>query len=319
MKGFLEWFKSSTKMKRWMLLIIVGIALACYGISEILVSKEIGFNFLEIGKIVISFIIGFAFIVLGIVFINKRNLELFIEATDERMENKSNINVNSLIFNKTVYNKGPNIVVIGGGTGLNTVLSGIKAYTSNITAIATVSEYGKAPSDSRTEMQVMPLEDIKDSIISLASKDGQVDKLFNYKFNSGKLKGLSFSDIYFSAMKDINGEFSESVIKSNEVINMVGKVIPVTLEEMKICAELDNGYVIEEKDRIAEIAYEKVTKINRIFLNPSNCRPAPGVIDAIREADCIIIGPGSLYTNVIPNLLVSGVVKEIKESKAIKV
>ena len=319
MKGFLEWFKSGTKMKRWMLLILVGIALTCYGISEILVSKEIGFNFFGIGKVIVSFIIGFIFVVLGIVFINKRNLELIIEATDDRMENKNNINVNSLIFNKTVYNKGPNIVVIGGGTGLNTVLSGIKAYTSNVTAIVTVSEYGKTPSDSRSEMQVMPLEDISNSIISLSTKEGQVDKLFNYKFNSGKLKGLSFSDIYFSAMKDINGDFGESVIKSNEVINMIGKVIPVTLEEMKICAELDNGYVIEEKDRIAEIAYEKVTKINRIFLNPSNCKPAPGVLEAIRQADCIVIGPGSLYTNVIPNLLVNGVAKEIKESKAIKI
>lgn len=319
MKGFFEWFKSGTKMKRWILLILVGIALACYGISEIIVSKEINFGFISIGKIVISFIIGFSCIVLGIIFINKRNLELMIEATDDRMENKKNVNVNSLIFNKTVYHKGPNIVVIGGGTGLNTVLSGIKSYTSNVTAIVTVSDYGKTPSNSREEMQVMPLEDVKDSIVALASKEGQVDKLFNYKFDSGKLKGISFSDIYFSAMKNINGNFEESVIKSNEVINMIGKVIPVTLEEMKICAELDNGYVIEDKDRIAEVAYDKVTKINRIFLNPNNCKPAPGVLDAIKNADCIVIGPGSLYTNVIPNLLVSGIAREIKDSKAIKI
>lgn len=319
MKGFFEWFKSGAKMKRWILLILVGIALACYGISEIIVSKEINFGFISIGKIVISFIIGFSCIVLGIIFINKRNLELMIEATDDRMENKKNVNVNSLIFNKTVYHKGPNIVVIGGGTGLNTVLSGIKSYTSNVTAIVTVSDYGKNPSNSREEMQVMPLEDVKDSIVALASKEGQVDKLFNYKFDSGKLKGISFSDIYFSAMKNINGNFEESVIKSNEVINMIGKVIPVTLEEMKICAELDNGYVIEDKDRIAEVAYDKVTKINRIFLNPNNCKPAPGVLDAIKNADCIVIGPGSLYTNVIPNLLVSGIAREIKDSKAIKI
>lgn len=319
MKGFFEWFKSGTKMKRWILLILVGIALACYGISEIIVSKEINFGFISIGKIVISFIIGFSCIVLGIIFINKRNLELMIEATDDRMENKKNVNVNSLIFNKTVYHKGPNIVVIGGGTGLNTVLSGIKSYTSNVTAIVTVSDYGKTPSNSREEMQVMPLEDVKDSIVALASKEGQVDKLFNYKFDSGKLKGISFSDIYFSAMKNINGNFEESVIKSNEVINMIGKVIPVTLEEIKICAELDNGYVIEDKDRIAEVAYDKVTKINRIFLNPNNCKPAPGVLDAIKNADCIVIGPGSLYTNVIPNLLVSGIAREIKDSKAIKI
>lgn len=120
-------------------------------------------------------------------------------------------------------------------------------------------------------------------------------------------------------MQEINGNFEDSIIKSNEVLNMVGKVIPVTLDEMKIVAELANGYIVEEKSRIPEVVSDKITKINRILISPTNCRPAPGVIDAIKNADCIIIGPGSLYTNVIPNLLVNGVTKAIKESSAIKV
>ena len=242
-----------------------------------------------------------------------------IESTDERMENKKNVNINSLIFNKTVYDKGPNIVVIGGGTGLNTVLSGLKNYTSNLTAIVTVSDYGEAITNSRKELQTLPLNDIKDSIVALAKKDEQVQKLFNHEFQSGRLRGLDFSDIYFLAMKEINGNFEDSIIKSNEVINMVGKVIPVTLDEMKIVAELANGYIVEEKSRIPEVVSEKLTKINRIMISPSNCKPAPGVVEAIKSADCIIIGPGSLYTNVIPNLLVNGVNKAIKESTAIKV
>ena len=317
MNGFLHWFKSSNKMKRWMFLILIGIILSCYGMAEIIVLKEISFQ--EVGKIIAIFVVGFVSIVIGLIFLNKRTLEVLIESTDERMENKKNVNINSLIFNKTVYDKGPNIVVIGGGTGLNTVLAGLKNYTSNLTAIVTVSDYGEEKTNSRRELQTLPLDDIKNSIISLSREDEQVQKLFNYEFRQGKLKGLDFSDIYFLAMKEVNGNFEDSIIKSNQVVNMVGKVIPVTLDEMKIIAELANGYIVEEKSRIPEVVSDKITKINRITISPSNCRPAPGVVETIKNADCIVIGPGSLYTNVIPNLLVNGVTKAIKESSAIKV
>ena len=316
-KGFFKWFQNSSKMKRWMFVIIIGILLACYGIAEILVLKEMSFK--EVGKIIAVFIVGFLSIIIGLVGLNKRTLEVLVESTDDRMENRKNVNVKSLIFNKTVYNQGPNIVVIGGGTGLNTVLSGLKKYTNNLTAIVTVSSYGEQVSDSRKELGTLPLDDIKDSMIALANEENQMSKLLNYNFRYGKLRGLSFSDIYFLAMKEVNQDFAKSVINSNEVLNIIGKVIPVTLDEMNITAELANGYIVTEKSRIPEVVYDKITKINRIYLNPSNCRPAPGVIEAIKNADCIIVGPGSLYTNVIPNLLVNGVAKAIKESTAIKV
>lgn len=319
MNGFIKWFDSKSKLKRWMLLILIGIALICYGTAEILVLKEMSFE--ELAKIIATFVIGVLATIFGLVFFNKRTLEILIESTDDRMKDKSNVNIKSLIFNKKVYHQGPNIVVIGGGAGLNTVLSGLKKYTDNLTAIVTISDYGEGISESRKELQTMPLDDVKDSIVALSSdtKDGQLDKLFNYKFTDGKLRNLTFADIYFSAMKNINKDFSDSIIKSNEVLNIVGKVLPVTLDEMNITAELQNGYLVTEKSKIAEVVYEKVTKINRIYLNPTNCRPAPGVLEAIKEADCIIIGPGSLYTNVIPNLLVNGVAKAIKESTGLKV
>ena len=262
---------------------------------------------------------GFLCIVFGLIFLNKRTLEILVESTDERMENRKNVNVKSLIFNKKVYDQGPNIVVIGGGTGLNTVLSGLKKYTNNLTAIVTISDYGEEISQSRKELGTLPLDDVRDSIISLEDTEGEIDKLFTYKFQNGKLKGLSFSDIYFLAMKEVNQDFTKSIMKSNEVLNIVGKVLPVTLGEMNINAELENGYIVKERSRIPEVVYDKLTRINRIFLSPSNCKAAPGVIEAIKNADCIIIGPGSLYTNVIPNLLVNGVAKAIKESSAIKV
>ena len=317
MRGLLHWFKSSSKMKRWLFLMLVGIILACYGLAEILVLKEV--SFAEIGKIVAVFVIGFLCIVFGIIGANRRTLELLVEATDERMDNKKNVNVKSLIYNRNVYDKGPNIVVIGGGTGLNTVLSGIKNYTNNITAIVTVSDYGETVTNSRRELNMLPMNDIKDSMVALSTKGDEMGKLFNHEFQEGKLRGLSFSDIYYRAMCEVNQDFTKAVMQSNEVLNIVGKVLPVTLDEMKICAELENGYVVREKAKIPDIVSERVTKINRIFLEPANCRPAPGVVEAIKNADCIIIGPGSLYTNVIPNLLINGVAKALKESTAFKV
>ena len=319
MKGVWHWLKSSSKMKRWIFLILVGIVLTCYGIAKILVQKEM--EFIDAGKVIVIFVVGFTCIVLGLIFLNKRNMELFIEATDDRMKNKKNVNVKSLIFDRKIYDKGPKIVAIGGGAGLNTVLTGMKRYTNNITAIVAVSEYGKTPNNSRRALgTALPFEEVKDSIVALSTeKQSELDKILNHEMTNERLKGLKFSDIYFTAMKEIYRNDIISIEKSNSIFKIIGNVIPVTSEEMKICAELDNGYVVEEKDKIPEIVNDKMTKINRVFLKPSNCKPAPGVLEAIKEADSIIIGPGSLYTNIIPNLLVNGVAKAIKESKAIKI
>lgn len=319
MKGFFEWFKSSAKMKRWMLVILIGVVLICYSIAQILVYDAVDATIWALGKIVLTFVSGFLILVFGIVFLNKRTLELFVESTDERMGNKKKVNVKSLIFNKKVYDKGPNIVVIGGGTGLNTVLSGLKNYTSNITAIVTVSDYGEQITNSRRELGTLPIDDIKDSMVALEAKKGEMGRILSHEFKAQKLRGLSFADVFFLGMKEISNDFSEAVVKSNEVLNIVGRVLPVTLEAIKISAELDNGYVVNEKSRISEVVSDKITQINRVYISPTNCRPAPGVLEAIENADSIVIGPGSLYTNVIPNLLVTGVAKAIKESKAIKI
>ena len=280
-----------------------------------------GNEFNDAGKVVITFVVGFTCIVLGLIFLNKRNMELFIEATDDRMKHRKNVNVRSLIFDRKIYDKGPKIVAIGGGTGLNTVLTGMKRYTKNLTAIVAVSEYGKVPNNSRKALETtLPFEEVKDSIVALsADRHSELDKILNHEMKNEKLRGLKFSDIYFTAMKEIYRNDLISIEKSNSIFKIIGNVIPVTSEEVKICAELENGYVVEEKDKIAEIVNDRMTKISRVFLKPSNCKPAPGVLEAIREADSIIIGPGSLYTNVIPNLLVNGVAKAIKESKAIKI
>ena len=318
MNGIFHWFKDSSKMKRWIMLILVGIVFASFGMANMIVSSN-AITFLQAAKIIVYFVIGFTCVVIGLVFINKRTMELFIEATDDRIDSDEKVNVNTLIFNKKVYNKGPKVVVIGGGSGLNTILEGLKKYTSNITAVVTVSDYGENFGQNNETMLYRQLEDIKNGIASLAlSDDSKLNELLNYRFSEGELKGITFSDLYFAAMNDIAGTTAKAVKESNDIFKIYGKVLPVTKDKMKICAELDNGYLIEEKSKIAETVYDKLTKVNRVYLNPTNCKALPEVIEAIKQADGIIIGPGSLYTNVIPNLLVNGVSRAIKESKAIK-
>lgn len=318
MKSFFEWFKASTKVKRWILLILIGVVLTCYGIAKILVSEEI--TFFELGKTIAIFVIGFVAIVTSVVFIQKRSLEIIIEAnnTETEVGKKAKLNIKSLIFNKKVYEEGPNVVVIGGGQGLNNIIGGFKKYTNNITAIVTMSDYGNNHIASRRALDSLPLKDIKGSIIAMSDKEDIMRNLMNWNFKNEILSGLNFGDIYLTAMNEIYSNISEAILKSTEVLNITGKVIPVTLDEITICAELTDGTTIRQKDRIPEIVAEKVERINRIYISPTNCRPAPGVIEAIEDADVIIIGPGSLYTNVLPNLLVKNVSKAIKDSKALK-
>ena len=315
MKGFIEWFRPNARIKRWIFLILVGIVFACYGISSIIVKEELEIS--QLFLIILSFIIGFTCIVIGIVFMQKRTMEMIIESTDSRVKNnRKHVNINSLIFNKKIYSEGPKIVVIGSGNGMETVAKGLKKYTDNITAIVTVSAYGQIRDNS---INSMPTEDIKNTIIALAKNEELANKLVNYKFKSGDLKDITFSDLLFATLQDISKDFTEAISNFDEIFDIIGKILPITNDEMRICAELENGMIIEEKDKISKITYDKITKINRVFISPPNCRATPDVIQAIKEADCIVIAPGSLYTNVIPNLLVNGVYKAMKESKAIKV
>ena len=316
MKGFFKWFKSSTKIKRWMLLMIVGVILVCYGMAKVIVTNELTFS--ELAKIILTFVFGFTFTIISIICIQKRTLEMLVEESDTRnLEDKGKMN--SLIFNKKVYNQGPKVVVIGGGAGLNTVLRGLKNYTDNITAVVTLSDYGATQGKTEEEMNLAALEDIEQSIIALSANEDEMSKLINLKMTDNTYRGKKFGDIYLTAMKEAVGDFTTSVKEVQKILNMTGKVLPATYDRIKICAELEDGTVVECKDKIPEIVSQKLSKITRVYISPTNIRVAPGVIDAIKEADSIVIGPGSLYTNVIPNLLVPGVSKAIREAKGFKV
>jgi len=293
MKSFFEWLKNSTKIKRWIFLILIGMVLACYGFAQILVLKKL--VIIDIIKIILTFVTGITLFILGLVFIQKRTLELAVMQDDK--------NTSKLGDSK---DKGPNVVVIGGGEGLTRVITGLKNYTNNITAIITVSSYGN-------KLKRRPTDDIKNSIIALARNSKDMAKIMNLPVGKG-----TFGDEFLEAIEKTHNDFARGIGKSDEIFSMIGKVLPATLDEMRICVELEDGTIIEEKEKIADITTNKVTKIHRAFIKPTNCRTAPGVVECIKNADAIVIGPGSLYTSVIPNLLIRNVAKTIRESKAYK-
>ncbi len=290
MLGIFKWFKSGTKMKRWLFLILLGIIFVCYGIATIMNMESR--STLNLAFTVFATIVGFMMIVIGLIYSQKRVLELLVEETDDRIANdkkRKDVNVKSLIFNKTIYKEGPKIVVIGGGTGLNTVLKGLKEYTNNLTAIAGMTSYSEGQNENNS---ILPLDDVSRSIISLSENEIEMERLLKLRFQNG----ADFTNIFVSAMQTINGEGSKFIENISRVLNMTGRILPVTLDKMNICAELEDGTAIDKKDKISEVSMAKISRISRVFIAPSNVRPAPGVIEAIEQADAIVIGPRkSLY------------------------
>ena len=214
--------------------------------------------------------------------------------------------------------KGPKIVVIGGGTGLSTMLRGLKSYSSNLTAIVTVADDGGGSGVLRQDLGMLPPGDIRNCILALADTEPLMEKLLQYRFTDGMLKGQSFGNLFLAAMDGISGSFEEAVKKMSDVLAVTGRVLPVTLQDVKLCAELEDGYIVEGESRIGEHNSFHKGKIKSVYLQPLLIKPLQEAIDAILEADMIVLGPGSLYTSIIPNLLVPGIVDAIKKSSAIK-
>ena len=285
----------------------------CLSISKVMANDNL--ELIDLLEIVSSFLIGCLITIFGFVFLQRRTLELLIQSTDTR---EGATHINSLIYNKKVYSDGPNIVVLGGGKGLEKVLKGLKKYTNNLTALVMLTDYNKKSPRGKIKTE-LPLDFVKDSLVALAEDEKEMSKFLNVELDGFRGKTFELGDALIDGMGEITGEFAKSIEKLNRVLKMKGRVLPITLDEITVCAELDDGTVIENKEDIPEVVSEKTGKINRIYLAPSNCRVAPESLKAIKNADAIIIAPGSLYTNVIPNLLVKGVAKAIRDSHAFKI
>ena len=211
------------------------------------------------------------------------------------------------------------VVVIGGGTGLSTMLRGLKQYTSHITAIVTVGDDGGGSGKLREDLGMLPPGDIRNCILALADTEPLMEDLLQYRFTEGSLKGQCFGNLFLAAMVGISENFEDAVQKMSSVLAVKGKVLPVTLDDMKLVAELENGEIIEGESKIPSEVIVRNTRIKKIAIKPIDAKPLEEAIKAINNADVIIMGPGSLYTSIIPNLLVKGIPEAICKSPAKKV
>lgn len=224
-----------------------------------------------------------------------------------------------MLHEKGIISGGPKIVAIGGGTGLSVLLRGLKKYTSNITAIVTVSDDGGSSGLLREDMGILPPGDIRNCIVSLANTEPIMEQLMQYRFKDGALKDQNFGNLFIAAMNDICGSFDAAVREVSSVLAVTGKVLPVTLEDVVLYAELEDGTVIKGESQIPIKQQAANERIRRVFLKPGNCKPLPVALKEIQDADVIILGPGSLYTSIIPNILVKNMAKAINSSGALKI
>jgi uncharacterized cofD-like protein len=217
---------------------------------------------------------------------------------------------------ETIKQDEKNIVAIGGGTGLSVLLRGLKEKTQNITAIVTVADDGGGSGRLREDLGMLPPGDIRSCLIALANTEPTMEKLLQYRFKEGSLKGQSFGNLFLAAMNEIHGSFEKAVEETSNVLKITGKVLPVTLDDITLIAELEDGSIIEGESKIPSLSIEKKSKIKTIKTKPEISYPLKNAIDAIINADIIVLGPGSLYTSIIPNLLVKDMVNIINSSKA---
>jgi uncharacterized cofD-like protein len=211
------------------------------------------------------------------------------------------------------------VVVIGGGTGVYTVLSGLKGNDFHLSAIVSMADNGGSTGQLREEFGVLPPGDIRRALISLSDSEVMLAKLFNYRFEEGNsLAGHSLGNLLITALERITGSFDQAIKEAVKILNVSGDVIPVTLQNSQLCAELENGEIVKGETNIDVPKHDGTLKIKRIFLDPS-VQINPDAIKAIEQADIVVLGPGDLYTSILPNLVVEGMVEAIKNTTAKKV
>ena len=312
------WLLPGLEVKRWFVLIITGAILATVGLCIITNLRPIYSMIkmiLKITQMLPPEIIGWFLIAAGAIcfFIGwlKTNYSI-LDVNNDRNRHA----VLEDLYRRRKLNRGPKIVAIGGGTGLSTMLKGIKKITNNITAIVTVGDDGGSSGKLREELGVLPPGDIRSCIAALADDEDLVAKLFQYRFKDcAGLSGHSFGNLFLTAMCSITGNMVNAVQESSKVLSIRGRVLPSTLDDMRLVAEMEDGSIIKGESNIPESG----KKIKRLFTEPAKCKPLADAIIAIQEADLIILGPGSLYTSVIPNLLINDISKAVSEAKAKKI
>jgi uncharacterized cofD-like protein len=311
-------------LKRWVAPLLLGLIILGLGIGLFLRELYADTSYPPLLRALLlqswpRWVRGLLFVTLGVGLtgyslfqLNKLLLEAFLP-------NQASV---SYLADRVYYRRrrlgGPKVVAIGGGTGLSVLLSGLKHHTENITAIVTVADDGGSSGKLRQELGVLPPGDFRNCIAALADDEALMTQLFQYRFRTGGLEGHSFGNIFITAMAEVTGSFERALLESGRVLNIQGTILPSTLENVTLYAEVDEGLQTRKVKGESAIPEARLP-IERVYIQPDLTPAFPAAVQAILGADLIIAGPGSLYTSIIPNLLITEIFNAIRASNALKI
>ncbi len=318
----LKWLYPGLHMKRWLALLLFGVVLMALGIAYVLREAYLTytlpgeFYYLTLqfiprwGRGIMFMIAAVATVCVAVWKLNESLLWAFVRPRvgDETMAD--------IIYSRRLRARGPRVVAIGGGTGLSTLLRGMKEYTSNLTAIVTVADDGGSTGRLRQEFGVVAPGDIRQCIAALAEAEPLMSNLFQYRFKEGTgLEGHSFGNLFIVAMAEVTGNFETAIHETSRVLNVSGVILPSTLEDVTLSARTFEDEMVHGEHNISE----RGGAISQVYLNPAHAQAHPDAVRAIMEADLVVIGPGSLFTSVMPNLIVAGIQRALDMTSALKV
>lgn len=322
------WFAPGLGVKRWLFIVLVGITLLGVGLALLLLElyrtdstnpvlletlSYASLRFLPRGLRALIFGgLGMGLVTYGVYRLNRSLMRPFVRPGHAIVDELTNYHRRK---------RGPRIVAIGGGHGLATLLRGLKLYTRNLTAVVTVADDGGSSGRLRESFGILPPGDIRNCLAALSNDEQMLTQLFQYRFSSeGALEGHSFGNLFITALAEITGSFESAIAESGKVLSVSGRVLPSTLHDVKLVADMQLPNVpiqirVQGESRIPKMA----GRVHRIWLEPNNAPAYPPVIKALLNADMIVVGPGSLYTSLLPNLLVQDLLGAIHASRAVKV
>lgn len=292
------------QVKRWLITAVLGLVVV--GMGAIFVAQP----YPLVSTLGVSIVLcGVVFVVLGIGKMIVSLITLFLPEGERELVN--------ILYQRRYLERGPKIVAIGGGHGLSNLLSGLKEYSANITAIVTVADSGGSSGRLRQEFNIVAPGDIRNCLVALADAPALMGKLFQFRFSeNSQLQGHNFGNLFLTAMVQLTGgDFEKAVKESSKVLAIRGKVLPSTVANVHLVAQYEDGTETQGEAKIPRAN----ARIKRLYLSPEKCMPTDEALDAIKNADVIILGPGSLYTSILPNLVINGMGKAISDSSAFKI
>ncbi len=304
-KTLLKWFYPGIGIKRWIALSIFGVIILIFSSGRLRTDE---FLFFKILDAVILFS-GIIILILGVKRILRSLIAVFVPTS-------RGLELLDIIYQNKQINRGPKVVVIGGGTGLSVLLTGLKQFTSNISAIVTVADDGGSSGRIREEFDILPPGDIRNCLVALADAPALMRDLFQFRFDTNsELSGHSFGNLFITVMTRLTGDFEKAIKETSKVLALRGQVMPSTLDKVVLVAKHKDGTTTVGENKIPKTR----RSIEKVYLKPDKPQATPDAIKAIKEAQVIVLGPGSLYTSIIPNLLIGEINEAIVQSDAVKI